>query len=94
MRVIRNANPSAAPAGQIDAMVVVGRKTSYRAQRIARRFLELGLRTVLVEGAAELDPAWFAGCETVGLTAGTSTPDATLEAIHDSLAALRPAVRS
>jgi 4-hydroxy-3-methylbut-2-enyl diphosphate reductase IspH len=28
---------------------------------------------------------WFAGAETVGLTAGTSTPDTTIDAVEEAL---------
>jgi 4-hydroxy-3-methylbut-2-enyl diphosphate reductase IspH len=38
-----------------------------------------------VETAADLRPEWFAGIETVGLSAGTSTPDETIEAVHHAL---------
>ena len=35
--------------------------------------------------AQELVPAWFAGCQTVGLTAGTSTLDETIDEVHAAL---------
>jgi 4-hydroxy-3-methylbut-2-enyl diphosphate reductase len=38
-------------------------------------------RAVLVQGAAELDPALFDGCATVGLTAGASAPEPLVQAV-------------
>ncbi|MEO1972807.1 MAG: hypothetical protein ABGX07_14705 [Pirellulaceae bacterium] len=38
-----------------------------------------------VEGADELEPEWFADVEPVGLTAGTSTLDSTIEEVHQAL---------
>jgi len=35
-----------------------------------------------VQTAADLRPEWFAGAETVGITAGTSTPDAAIDAVE------------
>lgn len=47
-----------------------------------------GVRTLQVQSAAELRPAWFQGHHTVGLTAGTSTLDETIEEVHRRLLAL------
>jgi 4-hydroxy-3-methylbut-2-enyl diphosphate reductase len=38
-----------------------------------------------VEGPDDLRREWLEGVETVGLTAGTSTPDETIEAVHHAL---------
>ena len=34
----------------------------------------------LVDGADELDPQWFEGCQTVLVTAGASAPEAVVQA--------------
>ena len=44
-----------------------------------------------IEHASELVPEWFDGYARVGLTAGTSTLPATIEAVHAAL--LRFAVK-
>ena len=41
-----------------------------------------------VETAEELDPAWFAGASTVGVTAGASTPDAQMRGVIEAIEAL------
>jgi len=49
----------------------------------------------LIQGAADIDPAWLAGVACVGLTAGASTPDyviAEIEArLHELAATAAPA---
>ena len=33
----------------------------------------------------EIDPAWFEGCTTIGVTAGASTPETQIKAVIDFL---------
>jgi len=42
-------------------------------------------RVFHVQGAADLRSEWFAGAETVGITAGTSTPDTLIDAVERRL---------
>ena len=42
----------------------------------------------VVEAPEELDPSWFVGCESVGVTAGASTPEDQIAAIVERLEAL------
>jgi len=62
-------------ARTVDVMVVVGGHNSGNTTRLAEICREVNPRTHHVETAEELDPAWFAGAESVGVTAGASTPD-------------------
>jgi len=62
-------------ASTVDVMVVVGGHNSGNTTRLAEICREVNPRTHHVETADELDPAWFAGAESVGVTAGASTPD-------------------
>jgi len=41
-----------------------------------------------VQTAADLRPAWFAGVETVGITAGTSTPDGVIDEVERGIRGL------
>ena len=61
-------------AGQVDCMLVVGGFNSANTRRLAEVCAEIQPRTHHIETAAEIDPAWFAGVERVGVTAGASTP--------------------
>jgi 4-hydroxy-3-methylbut-2-enyl diphosphate reductase len=70
---------------RIEAVVVVGGRHSNNTRELAARCRERGLPAVHVQGAADLDPAWFNGLETVGLTAGTSTLDETVAEVRQAL---------
>lgn len=77
-------------ATRCQAIVVVGSPTSANSMRLAE--IAARLRpTVLIQHADELDPADFHGVDTVGLTAGASTPDATLRNVRERLATFGPA---
>ena len=46
---------------------------------------ELGKRAYLIDDAASLQPEWFKGVETVGLTAGASAPEMLVRGVLDGL---------
>lgn len=73
---------------RVGAMVVVGGRNSNNTRRLVARCEERGVPVCHVQGAADLDARWFEPFETVGLTAGTSTPDEVIEAVYTALAAL------
>jgi 4-hydroxy-3-methylbut-2-enyl diphosphate reductase len=77
-------------ARQVDAMVVVGGRNSNNTRELVAYCREKDLPAYHVQGAADLDPAWFRGCRTVGLTAGTSTLDETIEEVRQALVRLTP----
>ncbi|MDX2037206.1 MAG: 4-hydroxy-3-methylbut-2-enyl diphosphate reductase [Isosphaeraceae bacterium] len=70
---------------QVSAVVVVGGRNSNNTRELVRRCRERGASAWHVESADDLDDSWFDGISTVGLTAGTSTLDATIDAVHDAL---------
>lgn len=76
---------------QVDAVVVVGGKNSNNTARLADLCRGHGVPAYHVQAAGDLDPAWFAGCDAVGLTAGTSTLDVTIGEVADALRELAPA---
>lgn len=71
--------------GEVEAMVVVGGKNSNNTRELVGRCRERGLPAFHIQSAADIDPHWFEGIETVGLTAGTSTLDETIEEVHEAL---------
>ena len=75
-------------AGRVDAMVVVGGKNSSNTTRLAEICAEKCAKTYHVERAGEIDSAWFAGCSTVGVTAGASTPEYQIVAVEELLETL------
>lgn len=63
-------------APRADVMIVVGSANSSNSVRLVEVALEAGARAAhRVDGAGELDPAWFEGAATVGLTSGASVPE-------------------
>jgi 4-hydroxy-3-methylbut-2-enyl diphosphate reductase len=68
-----------------DAVLVVGSRNSSNSNRLVEVAREFGCPAWLVDGAAELDPQWFAGKETVVVTAGASAPE---DLVRQCIAAL------
>ena len=59
-----------------DVLIVVGSANSSNSVRLLEVGLQHGARTGhRVDLAAELDPAWFEGAATVGVTSGASVPE-------------------
>ncbi|KAA5545499.1 4-hydroxy-3-methylbut-2-enyl diphosphate reductase [Roseiconus nitratireducens] len=73
---------------QVDAVVVVGGRNSNNTRRLAELCQQHGVPAVHVTCADEIDPTWFGDAETVGLTAGTSTLDETINEVHERLEAI------
>ena len=69
-------------AARADAMIVVGGRTSANTQKLYAACKALCPRTILVECAAEIPPAFAnTGSEFIGITAGASTPAGSLEEV-------------
>lgn len=75
-------------ARDVDKMVVVGGYQSGNTRRLAKVVQEQGTECIHVETAEELAPSLFEGCDTVGLTAGASTHDKTIEEVRSALEAM------
>lgn len=75
-------------ADEADVIVVVGGHNSGNTTRLVQICAERNPRTHHVETAEEIDPAWFAGATTVGVTGGASTPDVQIRGVIDAIEAL------
>jgi 4-hydroxy-3-methylbut-2-enyl diphosphate reductase len=62
-------------AGEVDLMIVVGGRESANTRHLADVSRDRGVQTYHVESAEEIEAAWLAGHDRVGVTAGASTPD-------------------
>jgi 4-hydroxy-3-methylbut-2-enyl diphosphate reductase IspH len=62
-------------------MIIIGSYTSANSKRLTQLSLERNKRSFQVTSSDELDSAWFEDCETVGISAGASTPDETIEEV-------------
>lgn len=69
-------------APQVEVMVVVGGRESANTHHLAEICEEMGKPTYQIERAEELQPEWFARISRVGLTAGASTPDYSIDAVE------------
>lgn len=75
-------------ARTVDVMVVVGGHNSGNTTRLAEICAGVNERTHHVETADELEAAWFSGAESVGVTAGASTPDKQMQDVIAAIEAI------
>ena len=72
-------------AQQADVVVVIGGAHSNNTQELVRTCSRYCGRVHHVQTANDLREEWFDGAQTVGVTAGTSTPDASIREIEQWL---------
>jgi 4-hydroxy-3-methylbut-2-enyl diphosphate reductase len=75
-------------ARSVEVVVVVGGHNSGNTKRLVEICRTVNDRVYDVETAEELDPAWFAGATSVGVTAGASTPDAQMAGVVAAIEAM------
>lgn len=80
---------SAALAKMVDCMVVVGGRNSANTRRLADICSSIQPKTYHIEVADELEPSWFEGAVSVGITSGASTPDWIIEEVAEALRVLK-----
>jgi 4-hydroxy-3-methylbut-2-enyl diphosphate reductase len=69
-------------------VLVVGSETSSNANRLVEVARSRGAEAYLIDDETDLDPAWLVGHETVGLTAGASSPEVLVERVVGRLGEL------
>ena len=69
-------------------ILVIGSETSSNARRLVEVAQRAGAEATLIDGESGIDPDLLAGHETVGLTAGASTPEELVALVLRSLASL------
>jgi 4-hydroxy-3-methylbut-2-enyl diphosphate reductase len=62
-------------ARRSDVVLVIGSDNSSNSKRLAEVSRDLGTPAYLVDDETEVDPAWIAGAEVVGVTSGASAPE-------------------
>jgi len=72
---------------EVDAIVIIGGKKSANTKHLWEICRE-AKPSYLVQGADDLDPAWFSNVNTVGVTAGSSTPDYVIVEVEERLSAM------
>ena len=75
-------------AHQCDVVIVIGGAHSNNTHELVKTCCRFCAKVHHVQAAADLRPEWFLSAETVGLTAGTSTPDEVITEVEGCLRAL------
>lgn len=73
-------------AGHSDLVIVVGSANSSNSVRLVEVALEAGATSAhRVDHAGEVDPAWFDGVSSVGVTSGASVPEVLVDGVLELL---------
>ena len=76
-------------APQSDLVLVIGAPNSSNSMRLVEVAERCGKKAHMIQRAAEIDPAWLDGVDTLGLTAGASAPEELVREVVDQLAVWR-----
>jgi 4-hydroxy-3-methylbut-2-enyl diphosphate reductase len=66
-------------APEADVVIVLGSQNSSNSQRLKEIARENNIPAYLIDGAKDIEDDWFAGAETVVVTAGASAPESVVE---------------
>ncbi len=75
-------------ARQCDIMLVIGSFTSANSKRLTALAKERNKNSYQVTCAEEIEPAWLEVAETVGVSAGASTPDSIIDKVIEKIKAI------
>ena len=68
-------------AKQSDLVVVVGSKNSSNSNRLAELASRMGVVSKLIDDPNDIQPDWFNGVQTIGVTAGASAPEELVQSV-------------
>ena len=72
-------------AGRCDVILVVGSPNSSNSNRLREIAAHQGVPAYLIDAADEIQAAWLAGVETIGVTAGASAPESVVAGVVENL---------
>jgi len=75
-------------ASNCDLVLVVGSPNSSNSNRLRELAERMGAEAHLLDGAADIDPAWVRGKSRIGVTAGASAPEVLVQEVVEGLRAL------
>lgn len=75
-------------AGEVDVVIFVSGRHSSNGKALYEVCRSVNPRTHLVSFPEEIDPAWFQGAQSCGISGATSTPPWLLEQVADAIQAL------
>jgi 4-hydroxy-3-methylbut-2-en-1-yl diphosphate reductase len=70
-----------------DVMVIIGSKSSANTKRLYQIAKALNKKSYWIQSKADLKRNWFKGTNSVGVTAGASTPNETIKEVVDAIGA-------
>ena len=72
-------------SGHCELLLVVGSRSSSNSNRLRELAEKAGTPAYLIDGPADIDPAWLAGKTAIGVTAGASAPVVLVQQVIDRL---------
>ncbi len=69
----------------VDALIVVGDPSSNNTNQLVNIGKSKGIPVFLIQNSSNINPKMLYDFKTIGLTAGTSTPDSTIQAVYEKL---------
>lgn len=69
-------------SGKVDVMLIVGGKNSSNTTKLYNTVKKAQPETHHIETVEEINPLWFRGARSVGITGGASTPDFIIEIVE------------
>ena len=79
-------------AARCDLVLVVGSPNSSNSNRLRELAERMGAAAYLLDGAADIDPAWLRGKTRIGVTAGASAPEVLVREVLEGLRELGASV--
>jgi 4-hydroxy-3-methylbut-2-enyl diphosphate reductase len=76
-------------AEECQLVLVIGAPNSSNSLRLVEVAERCGANAQLIQRGSEIDEAWFAGVETMGLTAGASAPETLVQEVIDRIGEFR-----
>jgi len=62
-------------ASEVDGMIILGGRNSANTKKLAEISMDVGVSTLWIEHAGEIDRGWLQNRDDIGIAAGGSTPD-------------------
>jgi 4-hydroxy-3-methylbut-2-enyl diphosphate reductase len=72
-------------SGRCELLLVVGSRSSSNSNRLRELAEKEGTPAYLIDGPADIEPAWLAGKTAIGVTAGASAPEVLVQQVIDRL---------
>ncbi len=72
-------------SGHCELLLVVGSRSSSNSNRLRELAEKEGTPAYLIDGPADIDPAWLVGKTAIGVTAGASAPEVLVQQVIDRL---------